>query len=139
MNQCLSKIAEAYPHVKIMRARSDFLGLDEYPDVGMPTLIFFKDGKQLHNHIAIHKKLKTEKFTTKLIEQFFLDNKIIERVINLDNEISKSTQKKKSKSKKKFQKISFYGNNSNSVHSFKTKTNNNNNNNSDDDSELDID
>eukprot|EP00483_Globobulimina_turgida_P012938 UN12962 len=47
MNSALSQVAKSYPHIKFLRARSDRLALDNYPEIGLPTFIIFKNGKQL--------------------------------------------------------------------------------------------
>merc|ERR1712154_74523 len=80
MNYAIAQIAKSYPHIKFMRARSDRLGLDNYPEVGLPTFIVFKNGKQLQNHIAVH-TLIGNPFQVKDVEAFLIQNKVINPVV----------------------------------------------------------
>lgn len=80
MNYCIAQVAKAYPHIKFMRARSDRLGLDSYPEVGLPTFIVFRNGQQLQNHIAVH-TLIGNPFDVKDVEAFLIQNKVIEPVV----------------------------------------------------------
>ncbi len=75
MNNCLAKIAIAYPHVKFLRARSDRIGLDKYPEIGLPTLIVFKNGNQMRNLIALH-ELVGMPFTAPKVEAFLVKLRI---------------------------------------------------------------
>jgi len=87
MNAALSQLAQAYPHVKFLRARSDRIGLDSYPDVGLPTIIIWKGGKQLHNFIAVTNEL-VNPFTPKHVESWFIEKGILQPYMYLP---SKST------------------------------------------------
>jgi len=80
MNYCIAQVAKSYPHIKFMRARSDKLGLDNYPEVGLPTFIVFRNGEQLQNHIAVH-TLIGNPFDVKDVEAFLIRNKVIEPVV----------------------------------------------------------
>ncbi|ETN98643.1 hypothetical protein RFI_38849 [Reticulomyxa filosa] len=72
MNDCLEEVAKAYSHVKFLRARSDRIGLDNYPEVGLPTIIVFQGGQQKHNFIACH-ELVGLPLTPVKVEQFFIE------------------------------------------------------------------
>ena len=80
MNYALGKVAKSYPHIKFLRARSDRLGLDKYPEVGLPTIIVFKNGQQLQNHIAVHEIIGNP-FDAKDVEAFFIKNKVIQPIV----------------------------------------------------------
>ena len=80
MNYAIAQVAKSYPHIKFLRARSDRLGLDTYPEVGLPTFIVFKNGKQLQNHIAVH-ELIGNPFDVKDVEAFLIKHKVIEPVV----------------------------------------------------------
>eukprot|EP01083_Nonionella_stella_P251469 867614_1 len=101
MNFAIGQIAKSYPHIKFMRARSDRLGLDNYPEIGLPTFIIFKNGQQLQNHIAVH-ELVGNPFDVKDVEAFLIKNKVIQPIViipdigdnNDDNNNRKITKKK---------------------------------------------
>jgi len=80
MNYCVAEVAKSYPHIKFMRARSDRLGLDNYPEVGLPTFIVFRNGQQLQNHIAVH-TLIGNPFDVKAVEAFLIRNGVIQPVV----------------------------------------------------------
>jgi len=80
MNYCIAQVAKAYPHIKFMRARSDRLGLDNYPEVGLPTFIVFRNGEQLQNHIAVHTQIGNP-FDVKDVEAFLIQHKVIQPVV----------------------------------------------------------
>merc|ERR1719361_2777112 len=80
MNYAIARIAKSYPHIKFLRARSDRLGLDTYPEIGLPTFIVFKNGQQLQNHIAVHELIGCP-FEVKDVEAFLIKNKVIEPVV----------------------------------------------------------
>ena len=80
MNYALAQVAKSYPHIKFLRARSDRLGLDTYPEIGLPTFIIFKNGEQLQNHIAVHELIGTP-FGVKDVEAFLIKHKVIEPVV----------------------------------------------------------
>eukprot|EP01084_Bolivina_argentea_P012898 24158_1 len=102
MNFAIGQIAKSYPHIKFMRARSDRLGLDNYPEIGLPTFIIFKNGQQLQNHIAVH-ELVGNPFDVKDVEAFLIKNKVIQPIViipdigdnNDDNNNRKIMKKKK--------------------------------------------
>merc|ERR1712154_701135 len=70
MNYAIAQIAKSYPHIKFLRARSDRLGLDDYPEIGLPTFIVFKNGQ-----------LGKSPFDVKDVEAFLIKHKVIEPVI----------------------------------------------------------
>merc|ERR1719474_2613165 len=80
MNYCIAQVAKSYPHIKFLRARSDKLGLDNYPEVGLPTFIVFRNGQQLQNHIAVH-TLIGNPFDVKAVEAFLIRNGVIQPVV----------------------------------------------------------
>ena len=80
MNYAIAQVAKSYPHIKFLRARSDRIGLDTYPEVGLPTIIVFKNGKQLQNHIAVHEIIGNP-FNVKDVEKFLIENKVIQPVM----------------------------------------------------------
>merc|ERR1712154_481286 len=81
MNYAIAQVAKSYPHIKFLRARSDRLGLNDYPEIGLPTFIVFKNGEQLQNHIAVHEQLGKSPFDVKDVEAFLIKHKVIEPVI----------------------------------------------------------
>lgn len=131
MNYAIAQVAKSYPHIKFLRARSDRLGLDKYPEMGLPTLIVFKNGAQLQNHIAVHEVIGNP-FEVKDVEAFLIKHKVIQPVVEIPD-IEEFQQKKRnqgaSSSKKKSGKIlgaNVLGSNKAAQHDS-------------DDSELDID
>ena len=72
MNRALSGLAKAYPHVQFLRARSDKIALDDYPKIGLPTLIIWKNGDQLQNFVAMQTLVETP-FTAKIVEEFLIE------------------------------------------------------------------
>jgi len=79
MNHCLAEVAKAFPHVKFLRARSDRIGLDDYPEIGLPTLIIFQGGEQKHNLIACHELIGLP-LTPFKVEKFLIEQKILSPV-----------------------------------------------------------
>eukprot|EP00483_Globobulimina_turgida_P000643 UN00643 len=80
MNHALQCVAKSYPHVKFLRARSDRLALDTYPQIGLPTFIIFKNGKQVQNHIAVHHLIGNPP-QVKEVEAFLIENKVIQPIV----------------------------------------------------------
>merc|ERR1712173_327390 len=81
MNYAIAQVAKSYPNIKFLRARSDRLGLDDYPEIGLPTFIVFKNGQQLQNRIAVHEQLGKSPFDVKDVEAFLIKHKVIEPII----------------------------------------------------------
>eukprot|EP01083_Nonionella_stella_P057348 150592_1 len=125
MNFAIAQIAQSYPNIKFMRARSDRLGLDTYPDVGLPTFVVYKNGKQLQNHIAVH-TLVPNPFTVKDVEHFLIQHKVMKPVIDIAQEIEAQKQTKHKR------KTNVVVSNNNNTHYRSTAD-------SDSDSGLDID
>ena len=71
MNKSLSELSRVYPHVQFLRARSDRIALDDYPEIGLPTLIIWKNGQQLNNFIAMQSLVETP-FTARIIQDFLI-------------------------------------------------------------------
>ena len=71
MNKSLCELSRVYPHVQFLRARSDRIGLDDYPDIGLPTLIVWKNGQQLNSFISMQKLVQTP-FTPRIIQEFLI-------------------------------------------------------------------
>lgn len=88
LNQALSKIANAHKYVQFLRARSDRIGLDKYPDLGIPTLIIWQNGKQIKNFVAFHREI--ENFSIPVVEKFLMELKVIERQVILPEKPSKN-------------------------------------------------
>lgn len=80
MNYAIAQVAKSYPNIKFLRARSDRLGLDSYPEIGLPTFIVFKNGQQLQNHIAVHEQIGNP-FEVKDVEAFLIKNKVIQPIV----------------------------------------------------------
>merc|ERR1712154_426665 len=129
MNYAIAQIAKSYPHIKFLRARSDRLGLDNYPEVGLPTFIVFKNGKQLQNHIAVH-TLIGNPFQVKDVEAFLIQNKVINPVVVIPD-IGGNQQEQQQTHNKKETNITMRNN---GKVQFGKKSND-----EDSDSELDID
>eukprot|EP01084_Bolivina_argentea_P043454 80074_1 len=133
MNYAIAQIAKSYQHIKFMRARSDRIGLDTYPEVGLPTIIIFKNGKQLQNHIAVHEIINKIAFSVKDVEQFLIDNGVIKPVTFIPDMNDNGDGDGDDDNYKKYKKTNFsFKNNS------KTKFSSSKNNESSG-SELDID
>lgn len=49
----LQKMAEDFQYVKFVQACVDEL-IEDYADMGLPTLLIFEDGKQLESLVAVH-------------------------------------------------------------------------------------
>eukprot|EP00485_Elphidium_margaritaceum_P005119 CAMPEP_0202696260 /NCGR_PEP_ID=MMETSP1385-20130828/9553_1 /ASSEMBLY_ACC=CAM_ASM_000861 /TAXON_ID=933848 /ORGANISM="Elphidium margaritaceum" /LENGTH=364 /DNA_ID=CAMNT_0049352377 /DNA_START=38 /DNA_END=1132 /DNA_ORIENTATION=- len=138
MNYALGQIAKSYPHIKFMRARSDRLGLDNYPEVGLPTLIVFRNGKQLQNHIAMHTQIAGA-FEVKDVEAFLIKNGVMKPVVIIPDGIEDASDTRNEavytkKTTTRARSDIRLQNNSNVKLAYKTKVQNDS-----DDSELDID
>jgi hypothetical protein len=70
LNYSLQLLAKQFPHIQFLKILVEKIRPD-YPETGLPALVVFKDGQQIHSFVCMCNELGGEKFTDKDVYNFF--------------------------------------------------------------------